>query len=498
MAATHKPGESYGFFTDTSICIGCKACEVACKEWNQLQGNDPKFLADSYDNTGPLDAQNWRHVKFIDNVPVETADAGNGRAWLMMSDVCKHCKHASCMDVCPTGAIIRTEFDTVFIQQDVCNGCRNCVAACPYSVIAMNQSTGPAHKCTLCYDRLQGGLEPACAKACPTQSIQFGPLADLQKAADVRLAALHSQGSTQAQLYGRDDTVYGGLNAFFLLMDKPETYGLPNADNAGLPSRNDLGGYIGALVTAVLGVVAGIVASFVTLLFCPVLLTTDLGASWSKFWHMLIDVTPGEVGLSFKYWSPMSVGVWALLIFGFFAAVSALESFVLDRRDRDAIGDPGRPIGGVLGRAFNAAGAIVALFIASYTGVLLSVSNQPVWSDTWMLGGLFLASGLAGSAALIALLSAFRPAAAFSLARLHEADGYFSILELVLLVAFFITIAAAGTVSRTLPYLPLWLLALVGIGSSLVAARGHMRIRPAGGTAVIARAGADTLAVSVL
>ena len=242
----------------------------------------------------------------------------------------------------------------------------------------------------------------------------------------------------------------------------------------------------------------GFYASFVTLLFCPVLLTTDLGASWSKFWHMLIDVTPGEVGLSFKYWSPMSVGVWALLIFGLFAAVSALECFVLDRRDRDAIGDPGRPIGGVLGRAFNAVGAIVALFIASYTGVLLSVSNQPVWSDTWMLGGLFLASGLAGSAALITLLTAFRPAAAFSLGRLHEADGYFSILELVLLVAFFITIAAAGTATRTVPYLPLWLLALVGIGSSLVAARGHMRIRPSGGTAVIARAGADTLAVSVL
>jgi len=164
------------------------------------------------------------------------------------------------MDVCPTGAIIRTEFDTVFIQQDVCNGCRNCIAACPYSVIGMNQSTGTAHKCTLCYDRLQGGMEPACAKACPTQSIQFGPLADLQKAADVRLAALQSQGVTQAQLYGRDDTVYGGLNAFFLLMDKPETYGLPNADNAKLPGRNNLGGYIGAAITAALAVVGGLVA----------------------------------------------------------------------------------------------------------------------------------------------------------------------------------------------------------------------------------------------
>ncbi len=260
MAVTIKPGESYGFFTDTSICIGCKACEVACKEWNQLEGNSPKFLADSYDNTGQLDDQNWRHVKFIDDVPVQTVDAGNGKAWLMMSDVCKHCKHASCMDVCPTGAIIRTEFDTVFIQQDVCNGCRNCIAACPYSVIALNPATGTAHKCTLCYDRLQGGLQPACAKACPTQSIQFGPLAELQQAADVRLAALHSQGVTQAQLYGRDDKVYGGLNAFFLLMDKPETYGLPNADNAQLPTRNDLGGYVAAIVTAVLGVIAGVVA----------------------------------------------------------------------------------------------------------------------------------------------------------------------------------------------------------------------------------------------
>ena len=260
MATTIKPGESYGFFTDTSICIGCKACEVACKEWNQLAGDNPQFMADSYDNTGVLDAQNWRHVKFIERVPDQASTAGNGTAWLMMSDVCKHCKHASCMEVCPTGAIIRTEFDTVFIQQDVCNGCRNCIAACPYGVIGMNQQTGTAHKCTLCYDRLQGGLEPACAKACPTQSIQFGPLAELQQKADVRLAALHSQGVTQARLYGRDDAVYGGLNAFFLLMDRPETYGLPNAQNAQLPSRNDAGGYIGALITAVLAVIGGLVA----------------------------------------------------------------------------------------------------------------------------------------------------------------------------------------------------------------------------------------------
>jgi formate-dependent nitrite reductase membrane component NrfD len=245
----------------------------------------------------------------------------------------------------------------------------------------------------------------------------------------------------------------------------------------------------------------GFYVSFVAVLVCPVLLTVDLGSSWTKFWHMLIDVTPGDQALNFKYWSPMSVGVWALLVFGFFAAVSGIEAFVLDRRDRSVAGDPSRPLGGVLGRAFNVVGGVLALFIASYTGVLLSVSNQPIWSDTWMLGGLFLASGLSGSAALIALFTRYRPDAAFSLGRLHEADGYFSILELVLLVAFFITVGAAGTAGTALPFLPLWLLALVGIGASLVAARGQMRMRPGGAvgaSAVIARAGTDTVVVSVL
>jgi len=194
----------------------------------------------------------------------------------------------------------------------------------------------------------------------------------------------------------------------------------------------------------------------------------------------------------------MSVGVWVLLEFGIFSFVSAFESFVLDRRDRGTVGDPGRPMGGILGRAFNVVGGILALLFASYTGVLLSVSNQPIWSDTWMLGGLFLASGLSGSAALIALMTRYRPNAAFSLGRLHESDGYFSILELVLLVAFFITIIAAGTAGMTVQLLPLWLLALVGIGSSLVAARGQMRIRPTGSAAVVARAGTDTFVVSLL
>jgi formate dehydrogenase iron-sulfur subunit len=260
MALEITPGKAHGFFTDTSVCIGCKACEVACKEWNQLPEGELNFLGQSLDNTGELSGSTWRHVQFIDNVADETMGVGDGRAFLLMSDVCKHCQHASCMDVCPTGAIIRTEFDTVFIQEDVCNGCRNCISACPYDVIDISEEKKVAQKCTLCYDRLQGGLEPACAKACPTDSIQFGPLDELREKAAKREAQLHSQGLKEANLYGHDDAVYGGLNAFFLLMDKPETYGLPNAKNAVLPGRNNVGGYLGALLTAILGLFGVIIA----------------------------------------------------------------------------------------------------------------------------------------------------------------------------------------------------------------------------------------------
>jgi formate dehydrogenase iron-sulfur subunit len=255
-----KPGEAYGFFTDTSICIGCKACEVACREWNELPSEGVGSLGDSLDNTGELSGQTWRHVQIIDNVPDETMSTGNGTAFLLMSDVCKHCTHASCMDVCPTGAIIRTEFDTVFIQEDVCNGCRMCISACPYNVIDIDPQRDVARKCTLCYDRLQGGMQPACAKACPTESIAFGPLSELRPRAEKRLAQLHEQGIAEANLYGHDDKVYGGLNAFFLLMDEPETYGLPNAANAVLPGRNNVGGYLASLVTAVLGAFAALFA----------------------------------------------------------------------------------------------------------------------------------------------------------------------------------------------------------------------------------------------
>jgi formate dehydrogenase iron-sulfur subunit len=241
-----------GFFTDTTLCIGCKACEVACKEWNQLPGHAPKFL-DGFDNTGRLDEQNWRHVQFH-----ERATPNGGVAWSMMSDVCKHCALASCMEVCPTNAIIRTEFDTVYIQPDVCNGCRDCIAACPYDVIGFNEETGLAQKCTFCYGRLQNNLVPACAKACPTESIKFGELDEMRTVARSRLQQLRGQGVTNAQLYG--ETEYGGLHALFLLTDKPEAYRLPSAANAVLPSRNNVKGYLGSLVTGLIAVVGAVVA----------------------------------------------------------------------------------------------------------------------------------------------------------------------------------------------------------------------------------------------
>ena len=212
-----------GFFTDTTICIGCKACEVACKEWNGVPDDGFNLLGSSYDNTGALGASTWRHVAFIEQ-PTQQGDL----RWLMSSDVCKHCTHAGCLDVCPTGALFRTEFGTVVVQPDVCNGCGYCVSACPYGVIDLRKEDGRAFKCTLCYDRLKDGQTPACAQACPTESIQYGEVDELRERADRRLAELHAKGVDVARLYGRDpDDGVGGDGAFFLLLDEPEVYGLP-------------------------------------------------------------------------------------------------------------------------------------------------------------------------------------------------------------------------------------------------------------------------------
>ncbi len=233
-----EPGKSYGFFTDTTVCIGCKACEVACKEWNNLPADNLGMTGQSFDNTGALSANTWRHVAFVEKkggcgvrADIETPYQSG---WLMMSDVCKHCHNAPCLEACPTGALFKTEFDTVVVQQDICNGCGYCVPACPFGVVDLSANDGKAHKCTLCYDRLKGGLEPACAKSCPTDSIQFGELEILQARAQERVEHLHQRGVTDAYLYGTPGAPgstggLGHLNAFFLLTDRPEVYNLPVA-----------------------------------------------------------------------------------------------------------------------------------------------------------------------------------------------------------------------------------------------------------------------------
>ncbi len=295
-----------GFFTDTSICIGCKACEVACKEWNDVPDDGLDFLAMSYDNTGALGADAWRHVAFIEKswggsappsappvngsgagwapaaVPFDTGGAGvplgaasggfdwpagrdpsdaTGVRWLMSSDVCKHCTHAACLDVCPTGALFRTEFDTVVVQQDVCNGCGYCVPACPFGVIDKREPDGRVWKCTLCYDRLKADMTPACAQACPTESIQFGPLEELRERAAGRLRVLREAGVAEARLYGEDEEDgVGGFGAFFLLLDQPEVYGLPPDP---LVTTRDLPRMWRAAAGAALALAGGVAAAFV-------------------------------------------------------------------------------------------------------------------------------------------------------------------------------------------------------------------------------------------
>jgi formate dehydrogenase iron-sulfur subunit len=229
VVPSNSEPQTTGFFTDSTLCIGCKACEVACKEWNGVAADGFDWKGFSYDNTGALGHSTWRHVKFVENTPTPGV-GGNASAqitWEFSSDVCKHCEVAGCLEACPTGSLIRTEFGGVYLQPDICNGCSYCVVSCPFGVVQKNEQDGRAFKCTFCYDRQKVGLSPACAKACPTESIMFGPLEQLRARAQERIQQLHGNGMTDANLYDPTDTSVQGLHAFFLVRGDPRAYNLP-------------------------------------------------------------------------------------------------------------------------------------------------------------------------------------------------------------------------------------------------------------------------------
>ncbi|MBA3583181.1 MAG: 4Fe-4S dicluster domain-containing protein [Gemmatimonadetes bacterium] len=265
-------GVTVGFFTDPTVCIGCKACEVACKEWNQVPADGEEWTGMSYDHTGALGASTWRHVKFLEQ-PLALGGQTVGAAedplrWVFVSDVCKHCEHAGCLEACPTGSIVRTPVGSVYVQDDVCNGCGYCVVGCPFGVIDRRPEpltgAGGAFKCTFCYDRQADGLTPACAKACPTESIQFGPLEELRERAARRVEELQARGIADAALYDARGTSVGGTHAIFLLLGDPEAWGQP--PHPEVPTVHLRPGWTSALLTG-LGALAATAAAF--LLFPP-------------------------------------------------------------------------------------------------------------------------------------------------------------------------------------------------------------------------------------
>ncbi|HEX4385846.1 MAG TPA: 4Fe-4S dicluster domain-containing protein [Myxococcales bacterium] len=239
------------FLTDATLCIGCKACEVACKEWNDVPADGFQWSGLSYDNTEALGASTWRHVMFLEQPVVagpQIAETNTPFRWTFLSDVCKHCANSGCLEGCPTGSIVRTELGGIYVQPDVCNGCGYCVVSCPFGVIDKRPTDGRAFKCTFCYDRQKVGLKPACATACPTTSIQFGLLSELAPRAEARVVELKERGYTDAQVYNPTGTTVGGINAISVILGEPENYNLPPAPE--VPTAYLKSAWTSALISA--------------------------------------------------------------------------------------------------------------------------------------------------------------------------------------------------------------------------------------------------------
>lgn len=208
---------------DTSLCIGCKACEVACQEWNDQEFiPKPEFLG-SYQTQPELSHNFWNLIKFN-----EIEKEGKVVAWNMAKYQCMHCADAGCMRACPApGAIIRHANGIVDFVHDKCIGCGYCITGCPFDVPKLSPKTNKVYKCTLCSDRTAVGLEPACIKACPTNCLTFGERGDLLHKAESRAKELRKDGVANAGVY--NPAGVGGTNVLYVLKDasKPEEYGLP-------------------------------------------------------------------------------------------------------------------------------------------------------------------------------------------------------------------------------------------------------------------------------
>jgi len=214
---------------DATKCMGCRGCQAACKQWNQLPAEKTTFTG-SYENPPRLSSITWMRIKFR-----EHENEAGGVDWLMSKQGCMHCADAACMLACPAGAIYRTEYGTVNVDEVKCIGCNYCVAACPFFVIGFDRLANKARKCTFCLDRLAAGLKPACATACPTGSITFGRSDELIAKASKRVEQLKAAGKVNATMYGLDEV--GGAAMLYVLADKPEKYGFPADPQVAIQTR---------------------------------------------------------------------------------------------------------------------------------------------------------------------------------------------------------------------------------------------------------------------
>lgn len=211
----------YAILFDASRCIGCKACQVACKQWNDLPAEETVNVG-SYANPLKLSGHTWLKMNFFEGL------RPNGEPYFdFVRGSCMHCTHAPCVTACPTGAMVHREGGVVTVDETTCIGCRACVQACPYEAVRFDETKGVVHKCTFCYDRISNGDRPACVKACPVDALTFGRYGEIRAMAEERVKVLKERGYPRANLYGLHQL--GGTHVLYVLTEHPSQYNLPTA-----------------------------------------------------------------------------------------------------------------------------------------------------------------------------------------------------------------------------------------------------------------------------